>query len=107
MLEKMGDRLDPDVVIEEFEALSRDAGRVQKETLKKILEENGETEYLMKWGLNGKTDPISFKSCVPLVTHADLEPYIQRIAHGENSSILTGKPITTISLTYTAKMRNC
>ncbi|XP_022856676.1 jasmonic acid-amido synthetase JAR1 [Olea europaea var. sylvestris] len=99
MLEKMGDRLDPDVVIEEFEALSRDAGRVQKETLKKILEENGETEYLMKWGLNGKTDPISFKSCVPLVTHADLEPYIQRIAHGENSSILTGKPITTISLT--------
>lgn len=100
MLEKMGDRLDPDVVIEEFEALTRDAGRIQKETLKKILEQNGETEYLMKWDLKGKTDPDSYKSCVPLVTHEDLEPYIQRIAHGENSCIFTRKPITTISLRY-------
>ncbi|CAA2951666.1 jasmonic acid-amido synthetase JAR1-like isoform X2 [Olea europaea subsp. europaea] len=98
MLEMMEGRLDPDVVIEEFEALTRDAGRIQKETLKKILEQNGETEYLMKWDLKGKTDPDSYKSCVPLVTHEDLEPYIQRIAHGENSCIFTRKPITTISL---------
>ncbi|KAL2251804.1 jasmonic acid-amido synthetase JAR1 [Sesamum indicum] len=98
MLEKMGDKLDAEAIIQEFESLSMDAGRVQRETLKKILEDNGETEYLLKWGLNGRTDPDSFSDCVPIVTHMDLEPYIQRIADGEKSSILTGKPISTISL---------
>ncbi|URE24297.1 indole-3-acetic acid-amido synthetase GH3.5 [Musa troglodytarum] len=33
-----------------------------------------------------------------LVTHGDLEPYIQRIAYGDTSPVLTGKPITSISL---------
>ncbi|KAK6158852.1 hypothetical protein DH2020_006166 [Rehmannia glutinosa] len=98
MLEKMEEKLDPEAVIEEFEALSRDAGSVQKQTLKKILEENGGTEYLLRWGLNGRTDPHSFKACVPLVSHNDLEPYIQRIADGKTPSALTAKPITTISL---------
>ncbi|KZV21883.1 hypothetical protein F511_05573 [Dorcoceras hygrometricum] len=97
-LEKMEDVFDPEAVIEEFEALTIDAGEVQRETLKKILEENGEAEYLREWGLNGRTDPESFMACVPLVTHKDLESYIQRIADGEDSPILTGKPITTISL---------
>ncbi|KAK4418545.1 Jasmonoyl--L-amino acid synthetase JAR4 [Sesamum alatum] len=96
----MNERLDPEAVIEEFEALTRDSGRVQRDTLKKILEENGETEYLQRWGLNGRTDPDSFKACVPLATHKDLEPYIQCIADGRNPSVLTGKPITTISLRY-------
>ncbi|KAK6141050.1 hypothetical protein DH2020_025210 [Rehmannia glutinosa] len=98
MLEKMEHRLNAEAVAEEFELLSMDAERVQRETLKKILVENGETEYLLKWGLNGKTDVNSFKACVPIVTHKNLEPYIQRIADGEKSSILTGKPISTISL---------
>ncbi|KAL6569598.1 Jasmonoyl--L-amino acid synthetase jar6 [Orobanche minor] len=98
MLEKLEKKFDPEAVIEEFEALTRDAGRVQTETLKKILEENGETEYLQRCGLNYKTDPDSFKACVPLATHNDLEPYIQQIADGKNTSALTGEPITTISL---------
>ncbi|KAL3615699.1 Jasmonoyl--L-amino acid synthetase jar4 [Castilleja foliolosa] len=98
MLEKMEGKLNTEAVAEQFELLSMNAERVQKETLKKILEENGETEYLRKWGLNGKTDTNSYKACVPIVTHKDLEPYIQQIADGENTSILTGKPISTISL---------
>ncbi|XP_073291193.1 jasmonoyl--L-amino acid synthetase JAR4-like [Primulina huaijiensis] len=98
MLDKMEEVFDPEAVIEEFEAMTRDAGEVQTEALKKILEENGEAEYLQEWGLNGRTDPESFRACIPLVTHKDLESYIQRIADGQNSPILTGKPITTISL---------
>ncbi|XP_073270349.1 jasmonoyl--L-amino acid synthetase JAR6-like [Primulina huaijiensis] len=98
MLDTMEQVFDPEAVIEEFEATTRDAGEVQRETLKKILEENGEAEYLQEWGLNGRTDPESFRDCIPLVTHKDLESYIQRIADGQNSSILTGKPVTTISL---------
>lgn len=98
MLEEMPVSFDPEDVIAEFEIMTRYAGSVQIETLKKILEENGRTEYLERWGLDGRTDPESFKSCVPLVTHDDLEPYINRIVDGDDSSILTGKPITTISL---------
>uniref|UniRef100_A0A1D1YKN8 Putative indole-3-acetic acid-amido synthetase GH3.5 n=1 Tax=Anthurium amnicola TaxID=1678845 RepID=A0A1D1YKN8_9ARAE len=85
-------------VIEEFEELTKDVRSVQVETLKRILEENREAEYLQKLGLGGRTDPESFRACVPLVTHPDLESYIQRIADGESSPILTGKPVTSISL---------
>ena len=100
MLEKMDKKFDPAEIIEEFEILTKDAERVQRETLQKILEENGRTEYLKKWGLNGRTDPGSFKACLPLVTHKDLEPYIMRIVAGDASPILTGRRITTISLRY-------
>ncbi|KAL5563960.1 hypothetical protein UlMin_033707, partial [Ulmus minor] len=97
MLEKM-EEFNGEKVIEEFEAITSDAERFQKEALKKILEENGSAEYLQSLGLNGRTDPESFKACVPIVTHNDLEPYIRRIVDGDSSPILTGKPITTISL---------
>ncbi|CAH9144638.1 unnamed protein product [Cuscuta epithymum] len=86
-------------IIEEFELLTKDAGKVQEEILKRILEENKETEYLwQKCGLNGRTDLESFKACVPLVVHKDLEPYIQRIADDGSSHILTAKPVTALSL---------
>ncbi|KAL5572060.1 hypothetical protein UlMin_021657 [Ulmus minor] len=97
MLEKM-EEFNGEKVIEEFEAITSDAERFQKEALKKILEENGSAEYLQSLGLNGRTDPESFKACVPIVTHNDLEPYIMRIVDGDSSPILTGKPITSISL---------
>jgi len=89
---------DLEKVLEEFERLTKDAENVQKETLKKILEVNASAEYLQSLGLNGRTDPESFKACVPLVTYKDLEPYINRIVDGDFSPILTGKPITDISL---------
>ncbi|KAE8721485.1 F-box/FBD/LRR-repeat protein [Hibiscus syriacus] len=82
--------LDVEKVIGDFEAMTKDAENVQRETLKLILEENGCAEYLQNLGLNGRTDPESFKACVPLVTHKDLEPYIQRIADGSFPLILTG-----------------
>ncbi|XP_028955070.1 jasmonoyl--L-amino acid synthetase JAR4-like isoform X2 [Malus sylvestris] len=97
MLEKV-DEFDMEKIIEDFEAMTKDAERVQRKTLKKILEENGSVEYLQGFGLNGRTDPESFKACVPLVTHQDVDPYIQRIADGDSSPILTGKPVPTFSL---------
>ncbi|KAL1367052.1 hypothetical protein HN51_021108 [Arachis hypogaea] len=97
MLEKV-EGFNMEKVIEEFEEVTKDAGRVQIETLRKILEDNSEAEYLQNLGLNGRTDPQSFKNCVPLVTHKELEPYINRMIDGDLSSILTSKPITTMSL---------
>nr|AVA18029.1 jasmonic acid-amido synthetase [Euphorbia lathyris] len=98
MLEKKMDEIDIDEVIEDFEEMTKNTKRVQKETLLKILQENGSAEYLLNQGLDGRTDPESFRACVPLVTHKDLEPYIQRIADGDSSPVLTGKPITNISV---------
>ncbi|XP_062208284.1 jasmonoyl--L-amino acid synthetase GH3.5-like [Phragmites australis] len=85
-------------VIAEFERLTQDAAAVQRETLRRILADNGATEYLQGRGLAGRTDPDSFRACVPLATHDDLEPYISRIADGDTSPVLTAKPITSISL---------
>ncbi|GMH21731.1 hypothetical protein Nepgr_023573 [Nepenthes gracilis] len=84
-------------IIEEFEEMTKNAERVQTKTLQRILEQNREAEYLKKPGLNGRTDPESFKACVPLVTHPDVEPFIRRIMDGDASPILTGKSVTTIS----------
>lgn len=89
-----------ETVIEQFEEMTRDTRRVQRETLRKVLEENADAEYLRNFGLEGRTDEESFKKCVPLCTHEDVQPFIQRIADGDGDSlvILTGKPITSLSL---------
>nr|KJB67163.1 hypothetical protein B456_010G178700 [Gossypium raimondii] len=65
--------LDVEKVIADFEVMIEN---VRRETLKMILEENRCVEYLQNMVLNGRIDPESFKACVPLVTHKDLEPYI-------------------------------
>ena len=85
-------------VIAEFERLTLDAAAVQRETLRRILDENGAVEYLQRLGLAGRTDPDAFRACVPLATHGDLKPYIGRIADGDTSPVLTAKPVTSISL---------
>ncbi|KAI4311450.1 hypothetical protein MLD38_036345 [Melastoma candidum] len=98
MLDKTEDIKTFERVIDEFESMTRDARRVQEETLGRILEVNSEAEYLRSLGIDGRTDLDGFRARVPLVTHTDLEPYIQRIVDGDTSPILTGQPITTISL---------
>uniref|UniRef100_A0A0D9XPW0 Uncharacterized protein n=1 Tax=Leersia perrieri TaxID=77586 RepID=A0A0D9XPW0_9ORYZ len=85
-------------VISRFERTTRDAATVQRETLLRILDENAGVEYLRRLGLDGLTDVDSFHARVPVVTHADLEPYIQRIADGDTSPVLTAKPVTAITL---------
>uniref|UniRef100_A0A0D3HJ23 Uncharacterized protein n=1 Tax=Oryza barthii TaxID=65489 RepID=A0A0D3HJ23_9ORYZ len=81
-----------------FERTTRDAADVQRETLRRILAENAGVEYLRELGLAGLTDAGSFRARVPVVTHADLDPYIQRVADGDASPVLTAKPVTAISL---------
>ncbi|XP_071691091.1 jasmonoyl--L-amino acid synthetase JAR4-like [Rutidosis leptorrhynchoides] len=85
-------------VIREFEALTKDAKRIHIETLKQILKENCEAEYLKNLNVDATTDLETYISRVPLVTHKDLEPYIQQIADGAPYPVLTGKPITNFSL---------
>ncbi|KAG1347137.1 Indole-3-acetic acid-amido synthetase GH3.10 [Cocos nucifera] len=93
-------------IIAWFEGVAENAGLVQRQTLRRIIELNHSTEYLQKWlGRDLRVqdlDPVAleslFTSSVPLATHADHEPYIQRIADGDTSPLLTQEPITMLSL---------
>ncbi|KAI3812221.1 hypothetical protein L1987_16928 [Smallanthus sonchifolius] len=94
-----------DDMVSWFQEVARNAGKVQMETLKRILEMNHGVEYLEKWlrdidvhNMDEEALQSLYGSLVPLASHADLDPYIQRIADGETSPLLTKQPITTLSL---------
>ncbi|KAG2717241.1 hypothetical protein I3843_03G167100 [Carya illinoinensis] len=92
-------------IIDWFESVSENAGHVQTQTLRRILELNYGVEYLRKWlgdinihDMDACALESLFTSVVPLASHADFEPYIQRIADGDTGPSLTQQPITTLSL---------
>lgn len=92
-------------IIEWFETVAKEAATVQTETLRRILHQNSGAEYLKKWLGDVNLQDVEasaleslYTSLVPLASHADLEPYIQRIADGETTPLLTQEPITTLSL---------
>ncbi|PRQ53056.1 putative GH3 family protein [Rosa chinensis] len=94
-----------DDIIQWFEDVSENAELVQTQTLRRILELNWGVEYLKKWLGDVEIDEVDecaleslYTSLVPLVSHADLEPYIQRIANGDSAPLLTQQPMTTLSL---------
>ncbi|KAF7113024.1 hypothetical protein RHSIM_RhsimUnG0168600 [Rhododendron simsii] len=78
----------------ELEKLTGKPGEVQESILKGILERNGETEYLNKYMTKGSKDVGEFKRRVSVIMYNRIRPYIQRIANGEDSSLITGHPIT-------------
>ncbi|TVU27067.1 hypothetical protein EJB05_29646, partial [Eragrostis curvula] len=74
-----------------IEEMTTDVDAVQERVLAEILGRNGDSEYLAKkCGLAGATDRAAFREKVPMVSYEDLQPYIQRIADGDRSPILTG-----------------
>ncbi|XP_073005066.1 indole-3-acetic acid-amido synthetase GH3.10 [Typha latifolia] len=95
-----------DEVVDWFEGIAENAGQTQTHTLQRIIQLNHATEYLRRYFGDDlrvrDMDPAEleslFTSVVPLVSHPDLDPYIQRIADGDSSPILTSEPITMLSL---------
>lgn len=92
-------------VISWFESVAENTGLVQTQTLSKILKLNYGVDYLKKWlgdmdvqDMDDNALESMYTSLVPLSSHADLESYIQRIADGDTSPLLTQQPITTLSL---------
>ncbi|XP_050363357.1 putative indole-3-acetic acid-amido synthetase GH3.9 [Argentina anserina] len=79
--------------LKEIERLTSKADKVQLNILKEILTRNVDTEYLSKY-MKGSKEVSDFKQCVPVITYKSIRPYIQRIANGEDSSLITGHPIT-------------
>lgn len=94
-----------DDIIAWFDEVAGRAGAVQMATLREILERNCGVEYLKKWLGDVDVREVEesaleslYTSLVPLSSHADLEPYVQRIANGETEPLITREPITTLSL---------
>ncbi|XXG56993.1 hypothetical protein AAC387_Pa03g4271 [Persea americana] len=77
-----------------IEEMTRNTDVVQEKVLAAILARNARTEYLQRYKLEGTTDRETFKSMIPVVTYEDLQPEIQRIAHGDRSPILSAHPIS-------------
>ncbi|XP_068664018.1 putative indole-3-acetic acid-amido synthetase GH3.9 isoform X2 [Aristolochia californica] len=82
--------------LKELEKLTEKADEIQENILKEILTRNKATEYLNKY-LGGSTEAWAFKRNVPVVTYSQIRPYIQKIANGEDSALISGHPITEIS----------
>ncbi|MCL7027822.1 hypothetical protein MKW94_013007 [Papaver nudicaule] len=81
--------------LKELEQLTSNANEVQEHILKEIITRNGSTEYLKKF-MAGSTTISEFKERVPVVSYAQIRPYVERIENGEHFSILSGHPITEL-----------
>uniref|UniRef100_A0A0D9V6K5 Uncharacterized protein n=1 Tax=Leersia perrieri TaxID=77586 RepID=A0A0D9V6K5_9ORYZ len=81
--------------LEFIEHVTANAGQVQRRVLGEILAQNAPAEYLRRYGIPGSPDVVdAFRRLVPLVTYEGLQPDILRIANGDTSPILSGKPIS-------------
>ncbi|KAL6190694.1 hypothetical protein ACLB2K_037088 [Fragaria x ananassa] len=78
-----------------LEDLTTNAYEVQQKVLEEILAKNAQTEYLKSF-LNGHYDNKLFKQKVPVVSYEDVKPFIERIANGEPSEIISAQPITEL-----------
>lgn len=79
--------------LKEIERLTSMVDEEQNKILKEILSKNIQTEYLNEY-MRGSKDVSEFKRRVPVITYNHIYPYIQRIANGEDSSLITGHLIT-------------
>ncbi|XP_010556087.1 PREDICTED: 4-substituted benzoates-glutamate ligase GH3.12-like [Tarenaya hassleriana] len=87
------DLSDMDTGMEVLDNLTRNVRQVQDDILQGILTRNMETEYLRRF-IHGGLDKELFKKNVPIVSYEDVQPYIERVANGEPSDIISARPIT-------------
>lgn len=78
-----------------LEDLTTNASQIQQQVLEEILTKNANTEYL-KGFLHGLSDKENFKKKVPIVNYEDIRPFIERIANGEPSTVISSQPITEL-----------
>ncbi|KAJ4752068.1 Auxin-responsive GH3 family protein [Rhynchospora pubera] len=78
-----------------LEELTKNAGAIQEMVLNEILNRNSKTEYLHGF-LKGERDKGLFRKQVPVVDYDKVKPYIERIANGDNSNIISKNPIVEL-----------
>lgn len=86
-----------------LEDLTTNAKQIQEQVIQKILIQNSNTEYLKSFLHNHHSHSLdlqTFKHSVPVVNYEDIKPYIERIANGEPSHIISSQPITELLTRY-------
>ncbi|ONK74678.1 uncharacterized protein A4U43_C03F9020 [Asparagus officinalis] len=78
--------------LEFIETVTENADTVQKQVLSQILNQNACAEYLQRHGIS-TSDVDAFRRQIPIVSYEDIQHDIQRIANGDKSPILSGRPI--------------
>lgn len=78
-----------------IEDLTTNADKFQQQILHQILTQNADTEYLHGF-LQGQSDKETFKKKVPIVSYDDYKPYIERLANGSPSQIISSQTITEL-----------
>ena len=93
--------------LEYIERVTAGAGQVQRRVLAEILEQNAPAEYLRRLGVAGDAPGAAeaFLRAAPLVTYEDILQDVLRIANGDTSPILSGKPIREFLTRYAAARR--
>lgn len=82
-----------------LEDLTSNAKQIQDDLLEDILACNANTEYLQRF-LHGSSDKELFKKNIPIVTYKDVQPFIERVANGEPSDVISAQPITGFTFRY-------
>lgn len=76
-----------------FDRAAADPAAAQAAYLRALLAANADTEYGRKYGFAAIRTPAEFAARVPLVTYADLAPYVQRLMAGERGLLTAEAPI--------------
>ncbi|XP_058102829.1 indole-3-acetic acid-amido synthetase GH3.17-like [Magnolia sinica] len=86
---------DRDGTMKLIDDLTSNANQVQEQVLEEILTRNADTDYLHTF-LGSCTAKDLFKLKVPIVNYEDIKPYIEQIANGGPSRIISAEPISEL-----------
>jgi len=95
-----------------IEDLTTHAGAIQQRVLREILSMNAGTDYIRGFlgfdaeGRHADELAAAFKERVPVVEYEDVKPYIERIANGAPSSLISSKTITELLTRYIQLLHN-
>lgn len=92
--------------LQQLKEMTMHVSDTQEKLLAEILRKNACTEYLRAHKLNGATDSETFKEKVPMITYEDVKPYINRIADGDRSALLTAQPISELLIRFPTNVFN-
>ncbi|HEY9781133.1 MAG TPA: GH3 auxin-responsive promoter family protein [Leptolyngbyaceae cyanobacterium] len=81
-----------------FVKKTKQTSAVQEQFLRNLLQTHKDTELGRKYGLKDIKNIDRFRERVPILPYSSYEPYIDRIAQGEQN-ILTAEPVVYLTLT--------
>ena len=85
-------------VHQRFEAQTRDAARVNADTLRAILHHHRDTVFGREHGLASLRTVADYQRALPLRDYAFFQPYVERIARGEQR-VLSADPVEYLGVT--------